>query len=1053
LIEIVWANFPKLAELQKMSCRLNRRHGKFNSCSSWFACKARSFPFAVFGFLRHNRCMKEKETVRYWRRFPLGLSLGLLTISTCSVVASFPFDSTRNLQCDFWQTSDGLPNHDVVSLVQTTNSYIWVGMVGLSNSLVRFNGFEFAPVVSLDAGDAKAVTCLATGKNGKLWISRSSGTGSLILWQQGKATLIETNLPPSLGLGVPLFEDRNSNLWIGGSGLLVRSPEGHIKDLSDLVKDYGEIRQIIEDKEGVVWLATGHGPVRYKNGAFDHPYPITNAVCSIYSSAEGSLWVGTDTEPGLLQITPTANIVQYGGAKGLKSRGVLSICEDQESNIWLGTYFGLYYIKDGKVNLIQETDLKTAFIFSLLWDNEDSLWVGTSDGLYHLYANPIEHYGAEDGLGAINSISMGPSGLWVNTFSRGTYLFRNGVWTKRTELGDSSGDGQLFESANGDLWIPEVNVYDHFRTGKSKIVEEISGSACFCDDGKILWIVNATNIFSFKDDKLALMGNGWPAMTITAVVTNRGGGLLIGTTQGLYKWAGQLTRWPDFVTNRISDLEWDGATLWMATDRTIARYQERWQMIDSDVDFLTKTGDINSMLVEGGSLWLGCVNGLFCISRAEAEQFLKGRLHQVNLTQYGKAQGMRSGYLGPTGWGQGAIRGNDGKLWFASKSGVVAVNTKELLNSKPPPVVIENVLLDQVPTMNFDAKPDEVIKVPAGTRNVEIHFAALTYISPAMVIYKYRLRGLDSDWAIVGNSHVARFSKLPPGNYDFEVQARNAGGVWNDEGANVHFSQQPFFHQTRAFYALCGVLGMSAMLGLTAVAFAFAHAISSQKMRRQVALLEAQRTLDRERARIARDIHDDVGSTLTRIVLLSELANREPEQTYTVDGHLAGIRSAAREITRRLDEIVWAINPRNDTLDALVTYISKLITDQSRAAGVHCRLEVPSDLPAWPISGSMRHNIFLACKEAIHNAIKHSAAKLLQLRLTIQEGSFLLEICDDGVGLPAAPHKSTGNGLLNMRERLINLGGTCEISSVPGNGTVVGFRLFDHQKQNVLSTK
>jgi signal transduction histidine kinase len=543
-------------------------------------------------------------------------------------------------------------------------------------------------------------------------------------------------------------------------------------------------------------------------------------------------------------------------------------------------------------------------------------------------------------------------------------------------------------------------------------------------------------------------------MTITCVVTNRGGGLLIGTMQGLYKWDGQLSRWLSFEKDlpgtRINSLEWDGSTLWLASDKVIARYQDRWQVIHGEAG-LAKTGGINSMLVESNSLWLGCVNGLFRVNRTEADQYLQGTLRQVTLTQYGKAQGMRSGYLGPSSLGRGAVKGDGGKLWFASKSGVVAVNTEELLNPTPPPVVIESILLDQQVVTNFSGKPDEVIKVPASTKNIEIHFAALTFISPAMVVYRYKLGGLDPNWVSAANNHVARFIKLMPGDYDFQVQACNAGGVWNEAGATVHFVQQPFFRQTRAFYILCGFLAIGAMLALAAVAYAAAHAISSQKMRRRLASLEAQRALDQERARIARDIHDDVGSTLTRIVLLSELASREPDQTYTPDGHLAGIRSAAREITRRLDEIVWAINPRNDTLDALITYISKLITDQSRAAGLQCRLDVPPVLPTWPINGTTRHNIFLACKEAIHNAIKHSAAKQLQLRLVIEEESFLLEIRDDGMGLPPAPHESMGDGLLNMRERLINLGGVCEISSIPGGGTVVGFRLFGHQ--NTLSTK
>jgi signal transduction histidine kinase len=398
------------------------------------------------------------------------------------------------------------------------------------------------------------------------------------------------------------------------------------------------------------------------------------------------------------------------------------------------------------------------------------------------------------------------------------------------------------------------------------------------------------------------------------------------------------------------------------------------------------------------------------------------------------------------------VKGSGGKLWFASKSGVVEVSTKALLNSSPPPVIIESVVLDRHPTGNLDTATNETIVVPAGTKNVEIHYAALTYMLPAMVVYRYRLGGLDSDWISAGNSRVAHFTKLAPGAYEFRVQACNASGVWNTVGANVRLVQSPFYYQTKAFFVFGCFLAAVLLIILVATGTAIAHAISSRAMRSRLAALEARQALDRERARIARDIHDDIGSTLTRIVMLSELATRAPEQTYTPDGHLAGIRGAAREITRRLDEIVWAVNPRNDTLDALVTYISKLITDQARAAGIHCRLIVPATLPVWPINGTTRHNFFLAVKEAIHNAVKHSGAKQIQLRLTLEEEGFLLEIADDGVGM-SVPVETTGDGLLNMRERLANLGGVCEITTAPGRGTTVGFRLFYAKKTSSLSPK
>jgi len=1012
-----------------------------------------SFPLGVDAFSGHNRPVKTSRATA--GPFRTVLAVCLLAPSACFARASFPGEAPANAQCDYWQTSDGLPHHDVVSLAQTPDGYIWLGMYGSIDSVARFNGLDFTQVFRL-AGGSNAYASLAAGRDGRLWIAKGSAADALSFWQKGKLTAVGLQLPPPGDRGNPLLEDRDGNLWIGGRGLLTRAPDGRIEDRGDAMRGSGDVRQIAVAKDGSVWFATEKGPLRYRHGVFDHPYPITKSLYSIHASADGSLWMGTDAELGLLQVAPSGSMARYGADQGLSSRGISVICEDGETNIWVGTYSGLFYLKGGKAYSTRETELKTAFIFSLLWDDEGSLWVGTSDGLYHLYRNPIEQYGATAGLGAAESLGIGPSGLFASVFSRGTYLLQDGAWTKQVALEESVGDGQIIETKEGDIWTSRTSTCERFRGGKVREPQDIGGGACFCESNNTLWVVNPTNIFAFSNGTLRAMSEGWPAMNVTFVVTNGDKGFILGTTQGLYQWDGHLVRWlglgKELAGTRINDLEWDGATLWLATDQTVACYTDHLQAIRWEAG-LAKSGGINCMLVESNSLWLGCVNGLFCINRSEAEQYFRGSLHHVSLTQYGKAQGMRSGYLGPTGRGLGAVRGVDGKLCFASKSGIVAVNTRQLLNPKPPPVVIENVLLDQRAVASLRTNPDVPIRVPAGTRNVEIRYAALTYISPSVVVYKYRLQGLDSDWTPAENSRIARFTKLLPGNYEFQVQACNAAGVWNEGGASVRLVQTSFFTQTRAFTVLCWSLGGGVVVGLAAFATAVAHAISSRKMRRRLAALEAQQALDRERARIARDIHDDVGSTLTRIVLLSALAAREPDQTFTPDGHLAGICSAAREITRRLDEIVWAVNPQNDTFDSLVSYISKFLTDQTRTAGLHCHLEVPDALPTLPISGATRHNIFLACKEAIHNAIKHASAKQLQLRVTVHGGSFLLEICDDGIGLPTHAPKSAGNGLQNMRERLVASGGLCELTSGPGRGTVVGFRLPCAQASDAVSTK
>jgi len=971
--------------------------------------------------------------------------------------AGAPLGTLDNLQSAFWQTADGVPNHDVVSIAQTTDGFIWLGTTGSSNSLACFDGSDFLHPFPVADGDEHQHTQLAAGQDGRLWVSKSSSPNSLLLWEHGRASSLELKLPTAGLRGIPLFEDRRGNLWIGGGGLLVREPSGQVRDFDTFAKTFGEVRQITEDREGTIWLATSHGLVRNRQEQFDQPYPVTNGLCSVFASKEGSLWLGTDSQPSLIQVTRKGELVLYSTAKGLDSIGVWSICEDREGAIWLATYSGLYCVRDGEVHLLPETDLRTSFIFSLMWDREGSLWVGTADGLYRLSSKPIRHYGAGDGLGSVSSISIGPSGVWANIFSRGVFLMEGQAWKKRFDIPDSSKDSRLLETARGDLWLAtEMNCY-HIHDGKTDGLPAVGSLAVFCEDGEGTWIVNSTNLFCFRNGTLERMGDPWPKTEATCAATNGNGGLLIGTTNGLFEWNGKRTQLlalgKDLPGSLINAIDWDGGTLWLATDKAIARRKAQWELIKTDTA-LPEVGGINCMLVRKGNIWLGTTKGLFQISQSEVAQYLEGKQSQLTLVQYSKDQGMRSGYLGAAKpWGQGAAEGKDDRLWFASKNGVLTVNTIEPMKPNPPPLVIERVWLDQRLAVDFLENSNQVVSLPAGTRNVEIHYAALTYLEPGKVIYKYRLLGLDTNWARVGNSRVARFAKLAPGNYQFEVRARNAAGIWSERGAGVRFVQEPFFYQTPAFKILCAVLCLAFILALIAFATTVSNAIATRKMRRQMELLEARQALDRERARIARDIHDDVGSTLTQIVLLTELANRQPGQTFTPDGYLAGIRSAAWEITRRLDEIVWVVNPRNDRLEALVSYLSKLAADQAKAAGLRCRLKIPPNLPGWPINGSMRHHLFLACKEAIHNALKHASASEIQFCLAFHDEVLVLEICDNGVGMPATKPGSDGEGLGNLQERMADLGGSCEITSNPGQGTIVRFQVPCPGSDKSVSTK
>ena len=405
----------------------------------------------------------------------------------------------------------------------------------------------------------------------------------------------------------------------------------------------------------------------------------------------------------------------------------------------------------------------------------------------------------------------------------------------------------------------------------------------------------------------------------------------------------------------------------------------------------------------------------------------------VDCVTYGRRDGLPAlecsdGYQ-PACW-----RGTQGQLWFTTTRGVVSVNP-DALNPEPPPppVLIEELRVDGEPVGIHGNN----IVVPPGHRQFDFAFTALNFDAGEKTRFRYRIDGLDPDWVAAGTRRTAHYGPLKPGRYHFRVMGCSNGGVWSGIGTGMDFTVEPHFYETSWFLILAGagVLG-----GVVFVA----RRIVTAKYRRQLARLKQQHAIDNDRARIAKDIHDDVGAGLTQITLLSELARREPER---VGKHLDRIAGSARQMTRAMDEIVWAVDPQHDTLDGLMDYISAYAEDFLHTAGIPCRMDLPVVLPAARVEAELRHNLFLALKEALNNVVKHAHATEVWLRLRIGPESFTLIVEDNGRGLPAAGEGgaaanranriATGSGLANLEKRLTAVAGRCEVHSRPGHGTRV----------------
>jgi signal transduction histidine kinase len=305
------------------------------------------------------------------------------------------------------------------------------------------------------------------------------------------------------------------------------------------------------------------------------------------------------------------------------------------------------------------------------------------------------------------------------------------------------------------------------------------------------------------------------------------------------------------------------------------------------------------------------------------------------------------------------------------------------------------------------------------------------------VRFRYRLEGLDTDWVEAGARRAAFYNYVPPGQYRFRVVACSSEGIWNQAGASLPLIILPHFWQAWWFIALAAV-------GLLGTVGGAVRLVEKRKHQRRLKQIEQERALERERARIAQDLHDDLGSSLTRISLLSDLARADKENPAQVEGHAQKISQSASQTVRALEEIVWALRPGSDSLQSLVEYIAHFANELFEGDQMRCRLDLPHDLPTHSLPPEIRHNIFLVVKEALTNALKHSRAREVRVQAKASAQALEIVVQDDGRGfdaqaLPPTPGKRHGLG--NMRRRAEDMGGSLTVESAPGKGATVRLRV------------
>jgi signal transduction histidine kinase len=575
-----------------------------------------------------------------------------------------------------------------------------------------------------------------------------------------------------------------------------------------------------------------------------------------------------------------------------------------------------------------------------------------------------------------------------------------------------------------DSWIAQSN---YFQTHPiTALIEQ--------NDGK-LWVGTAgAGLFRCNDQGRLHFGvtNGLLSNLIRALYVDSQGALWIGTA------GGGLSRW---------------------LDGQISTFTTREGLPDNTI----------SQVVEDNSsrLWLGSNRGLACVDKGDLGRLAAGKVPAVYPQVYGRADGMLSEEC-TSGFCPAGLKTRAGLLWFSTLKGIVVADPRPQAAPVPSPsVVLEETLVDGVvsgrvgewvsgkdrsssdsysPTYSITHLPSPSSGPPAdtsthltiapGKHRFEFHYTGLSFSAPDRVRFRYRLEGWDPDWVEAGTRRTAPYGYVPHGQYRFEVTACNSDGIWNDQGASLVLTVLPYFWQTPWFIGL-------AALGLLSSVGGAARFVERRKNRRRLALLEQERALEHERARIAQDLHDDLGSSLTRISLLSDLVKGDKDNAAQVEAQAAKISQSAMQTVRALEEIVWALRPGSDSLQSLVEYIAHFANELFEGDGARCRLDLPHDLPERSLPPDMRHNIFLVVKEALANSLKHAAAKEVRVQAKVAANSLEILVQDDGIGFApqTLPVEGQRHGLGNMRRRAEAMGGNLTVESALGQGTSIKLRV------------
>ncbi|MBE7499692.1 MAG: ATP-binding protein [Verrucomicrobiales bacterium] len=973
-----------------------------------------------------------------------------------------------------FRRAQGLPADGIHCLAAARRGGLWVGTTG---GLAHWDGEQFqAYPPPLPA--AAFVHAVAEDGQGTVWVGSSAGLH---------------RLDPDTGLFVEVWADSRKRAGEMGHGAE-----------SLAIDDHGQLW--FGTRAGVGWV----DPVRESAVAPGDP------VGSAPPAARGlllasSLGVWT-FGPGGVACAPRGQWVVPPVAGELEGVTVRCALEDREGNLWLGTASdGLWRLRPRTVrtpNLVATLEHVPAW--SLCPAPEGGLWVATERGLLRVFEDGSECVSLGPGRSDISLrcvLESRAGDLWIGSTEEGLFHFRRdaGAFVPVPKPAKPHQIRALYEDRAGSVWVgtkdgllrfephPPARVpaaaesesetreaWWHFRPGS---MDYHRGDEAWSEQDGIWRLASAVptpgvSLAELRAGPAAAGARELPEGRLTdgeihALLEDRQGRLWIGTGKGgLNRLAGgRFEAWgvgDGLGSQTVYALHEDAeGVLWIGTLAGLTRWREGRFFAFTEAHGLVEPL-VNQIVDDGrGALWLGGHRGLTRVGRQDLNAVAAGQRQRVRCVVLTRAEGMpaseTNGEVQPAG-----TRTPDGRLWFPTTHGLAVVDPVTVADPlSPAPVLIESVrATDRLLVRPFVSDPEpparsassrpsagsqvgrrsRPVALPAGSgRFMEFHYASVNLTAPEKTRYRYQLQGHDNRWIEAGRQRAVSYANLRPGCYHFRVLAVDRHGIWSDEPAVFSFVLLSHWYQT-SWLQLAVLLLLAA--GILGIHHRRVHA------RVRLERLAAENSLARERARISRDLHDDLGAWLARALLLLGRLRRDAAGSREWPRRLGEVEASVRAGSQTMREVIWATDPDYDTLAELGTRLAVFAQEYLGPLEVRCRLDFPATWPPATVRAELRQGLFLAVKEALHNAVEHGEASEIHLALRLTGGWLHLAVADNGRGMAVGPpaheprgaeeqptagvsSRDRGEGLANLRRRVESVGGRLTITSNPGNGTTL----------------